>query len=45
MARLQSIIDGLENKKIQHDNDNYSDALRDYAIANTNRALELLVLM
>ncbi len=30
MTRLQSIIDGLENKKIQQDNDNYSDVLRDY---------------
>jgi hypothetical protein len=30
ITRLKAVFIGLENKKIQHDNDNYSDALRDY---------------
>lgn len=29
--RLKSIVEGLENKKILHDFDNYTDALRDYS--------------
>jgi uncharacterized FlgJ-related protein len=28
--RLKSIVEGLENKKILHDFDNYTDALKDY---------------
>jgi hypothetical protein len=39
--RLKSIVEGLENKKILHDFDNYADALKDYGYsqyqAGTNK--------
>lgn len=31
--RLKSLVEGLENKKILHDFDNYTDALKDYGYA------------
>ncbi|WP_293890364.1 hypothetical protein [Flavobacterium sp.] len=33
MARLQNLLDGLDNNRILHDNDNYQAALTDYGFS------------